>query len=236
MDISKIVLITGATGSVGRVISSTMAETRLRLVLTGRSQGPLEELAAKLDPLGDRILPFSADLTGEADVKRLIDAISTRWSGVDILLNIAGGWSGGVSLGEMSEEDWVSALDMNLRSAFLINRAVIPYMVRRGWGRIVNFASKAAESPSPKQAGYNVAKAGIIALTASIAADYRRKGIAANAIMPSIIDTPNNRKQMPEADFSRWVTPAELAELVLFLCSEQGGSLNGASIPIYGRV
>lgn len=236
MDISKIVLITGATGSVGRVISSTMAETGLRLVLTGRSQSPLEELAAKLDPLGDRILPFSADLTGEADVKRLIDAISTRWSGVDILLNIAGGWSGGVSLGEMSEEDWVSALDMNLRSAFLINRAVIPYMVRRGWGRIVNFASKAAESPSPKQAGYNVAKAGIIALTASIAADYRRKGIAANAIMPSIIDTPNNRKQMPEADFSRWVTPAELAELVLFLCSEQGGSLNGASIPIYGRV
>lgn len=236
MDTSKIVLITGATGSVGRVISSTMAETGCRLVLTGRSKGPLEDLAAKLDPLGDHVLPFSTDLAREGDVKHLLDAISTRWNGVDILLNIAGGWSGGVSLGEMSEKDWDRALDMNLRSAFLINRAVIPYMVRRGWGRIVNFASKAAVSPSPKQAGYNVSKAGIIALTASIAAEYRRKGIAANTILPGIIDTPNNRKQMPETDFSRWVTPEELAELILFLCSEQGGSLNGASIPIYGRV
>jgi NAD(P)-dependent dehydrogenase (short-subunit alcohol dehydrogenase family) len=109
-------------------------------------------------------------------------------------------------------------------------------MEEKGWGRIVNLASKAALSPGPRQAAYNVSKAGVIALTQSIAAEYRRKGIAANAILPSIIDTPANRKQMPEADSSRWVTPEQLASLILFLCTEEGGSINGASMPVYGRV
>ena len=125
---------------------------------------------------------------------------------------------------------------MNLRSAFLINRAVLPYMASRGWGRIVNIASRAAESPAARQAAYNVAKAGVVALTGSIAAEYRRQGIAANVILPAIIDTPANRAQMPDGDTSRWVKPEELAQLMLYLCSEEAGSLNGASIPVYGRV
>jgi len=109
-------------------------------------------------------------------------------------------------------------------------------MLKKGWGRIVNIASRAAESPGPKQAAYNAAKAGVVALTASIAAEYRRNGIAANAILPSIIDTPQNRSQMPDADRSRWVKPEEIAALVLFLLSDEGGCMNGAAIPVYGRV
>lgn len=236
MKIDKAVLITGATGAVGRVISRRVAESGASLALTGRNQESLEELAGKLDLPADRTLLFEANLASADDVQKLVDGVNARWRGVDILLNIAGGWSGGVRLADMSEKDWDAALDMNLRSAFLINRAVLPYMAGQGWGRIVNFASKAAETPGPKQAAYNVSKAGVIALTASIAAEYRRSGIAANVILPSIIDTPNNRKQMPDADFSRWVKPEELASLILFLCSEAGSSINGARIPVYGRV
>ncbi|KKK56600.1 hypothetical protein LCGC14_3062910, partial [marine sediment metagenome] len=87
-----------------------------------------------------------------------------------------------------------------------------------------------------KQAGYNAAKAGVVALTASIASEYRRSGIAANVLLPGIIDTPGNREQMPDADFSRWVSAKELAALVLLLCGKEGGSMNGAKIPVYGRV
>ncbi len=236
MNTHRVVLITGATGAVGRIVSGIIAGAGYRITLTGRSRDTLQTLAGSLKLPEDRLMVFPANLNNKDDVQALIKRVSEHWGGVDILLNIAGGWKGGTRIAEMSEDDWSSTIDLNLRSAFLINRAVLPYMVQQGWGRIINFSSKAAENPSPKQAAYNVAKAGVIALTASIATEYRRSGISANTILPSIIDTPNNRKQMPDADFSRWVKPEEIGKMILFLCSEEGGSLNGASIPMYGKV
>lgn len=232
----RTILITGATGALGRVVARTLAATGARLALTARQQTELEALAGEIGLPSERALPRAADLAKAEDVKALMQAISARWGGVDVLLNIAGGWRGGARLAELAEEEWNATLDMNLRSAYLINRAVLPYMVQRGWGRIINIASKAAVEPGPRQAAYNVAKAGVVALTASIAAEYRRQGVAANVILPSIIDTPGNRAQMPDADFTRWVKPEELAALILFLCGEAGAALNGASIPVYGRV
>ena len=230
----RVILITGATGSVGHVVSRVMARTGGHIALTGRRQDALDELAQELG--GERVLAIAAGLTEEGEVEALMGAIRSRWGGVDILLNIAGGWQGGKRIADVSLDEWDAGLDRNLRSAFVINRAVLPYMVEQGWGRIVNFGSRAADSPGSRQVAYNVAKAGVVALTASIAADYRRSGVAANVILPAIIDTPSNRQQMPDADYSRWVTPEELAELMLFLCSEEGGSLNGASIPVYGKL
>jgi NAD(P)-dependent dehydrogenase (short-subunit alcohol dehydrogenase family) len=232
----RVVLITGATGAVGGVIGRMMAEEGYRLALTGRNRDTLTALAKELGLPGERLMAHPADLASESEVQELIGAVSERMGGVDILINVAGGWTGGKKVADTSEQEWNRALDMNLRSAFLINRAVIPNMVHHGWGRIVNFSSKAAESPGSKQAAYNIAKAGVIALTESIAAEYRRAGIAANVLLPSIIDTDSNRAQMPDADHSRWVKPEELGSLILFLCSEEGGSLNGASIPVFGKV
>ena len=232
----KVVLVTGATGALGRVVTRTFAETGARLVLTGRQHQALAELAAELELPVERVLTFPANLTVAKEVGALIEAVAARWGGVDVLLNVAGGWRGGTRLAELSEEEWDATLEMNLRSAFLINRAVLPHMISRGWGRIINIASRAAVEPAARQAAYNVSKAGLVALTASIAAEYRRQGVAANAIMPSIIDTPQNRAQTPDADFSRWVKPEALVALMLHLCSEEGGSLNGAAIPVYGRV
>jgi len=232
----KVVLITGATGALGHVVARIFAETGARLVLTGRQQQALAGLAAEIGLPAERALTLPADLAVAKEVGSLIEALAARWGGADILLNIAGGWRGGTRLAELTEEEWDATMEMNLRSAFLINRAVLPYMVSRGWGRIINIASRAAAEPAARQAAYNVSKAGIVALTASIGAEYRRQGVAANALMPSIIDTAQNRAQMPDADFSRWVKPEALAALMLYLCGEEGGSLNGAAIPVYGRV
>jgi NAD(P)-dependent dehydrogenase (short-subunit alcohol dehydrogenase family) len=230
----KVVLITGATGQVGRVVARVMVETGARVALTGRREEALEDLVEDLG--SERVMHVAADLTDADAIEQLISAVSDEWDGIDILLNIAGGWQGGERVVDTSEEAWDVVLDRNLRSAFMINRAVLPYMVSQGWGRIVNMGSKASEDPRARQVGYNVAKAGVVALTASIAADYRRRGVAANAILPAIIDTPSNRESMPDADRSRWVTPEQIAELMLFLCSEEGGALNGASIPVYGKL
>jgi NAD(P)-dependent dehydrogenase (short-subunit alcohol dehydrogenase family) len=233
----KVILVTGATGALGRVVARTMAATGARVALTARRQEALDALVDELDAEGSgRVWAQAADLAVAQDVERLVSALAERWGGVDILLNTAGGWRGGVRVADVSEEEWDFMLDMNLRSAFLINRAVLPYMVKQGWGRIVNVGSSSAVAPRARGAQYAVSKAGVVALTAAIAADYRRSGVAANVILPSIIDTPANRRGMPDADTSRWVKPQEIAELMLFLCSEAGGSLNGASVPVYGRV
>jgi NAD(P)-dependent dehydrogenase (short-subunit alcohol dehydrogenase family) len=236
MSKDRVVLITGATGGVGKVVSMTMAEGGYRLALTSRSEDALESIAEDLGIPRGRFMVYAADITRESEVQQLVRTVVERMGGIDILVNIAGGWMGGKKIQDMSEREWDRAIDLNLRSAFLVNRAVLPHMSQRGWGRIINFSSKAAETPAPKQAAYNVAKAGVVALTASIAVEYRRNGIAANVLLPSIIDTQSNRAQIPDADFTRWVKPGELGSLILFLCSDEGGSLNGASIPVYGKL
>jgi len=223
-------------GWAGQVVARVFAKAGARLALTARRTPALAGLAGELELPDDRALLFAADLTVAEEVQALADAVTARWGGADVLLNIAGGWRGGSRVADLSEAEWDAAMGMNLRSAFLVNRAVLPYMAQQRWGRIVNVASKAAREPRGRQAAYNVAKAGVVALTASIAAEYRRRGVAANVVLPSIIDTPNNRAQMPDADSSRWVRPEELARIMLFLCSDEGGSLNGAAIPVYGRV
>jgi NAD(P)-dependent dehydrogenase (short-subunit alcohol dehydrogenase family) len=233
---NKVVLITGATSWMGRSISPAMAGAGARLVLTGRNRELLEKVAGSVGAPPERLLVHPADLARADEAQQLMDAIVTRWQGVDILLNLAGGWTGGKRIAETSDDEWDAALDANLRTAFVTSRAVLPYMAKNGWGRIVNVASRAVENPGPRQVGYNVAKAGVVALTRSIAAEYRRNGVAANAILPAIIDTPENRQGSPDADYGRWVQTKDLTALILFLCSEEAGSLNGASIPVYGQL
>ena len=232
----RVVLIAGATGVLGRAVAAVFAKSGARLVLAGRRETALLEMSDQLGLADDRAFPVAADLSDVDEVERLIEAVAGRWNGVDILLNSVGGWRGGQRVADSRIEEWDATLDLNLRSAYLVNRAVLPYMVERGWGRIVNVASKAAEVPGARQVAYNVAKAGVVSLTASVAADYRRRGVCANVLLPSIIDTPSNREQMPDADTTRWVAPEELAKLMLFLCSDAGSAINGVSIPVYGRV
>lgn len=237
MDLShRTVLITGATGGAAPAVIRAVEATKARLALTARNAQRLEERVGELGLDPEAILAVPADLADPDEVARLIEVISARWGGVDILLNLAGGWSGGQPLAEVSLEDWEAVCSANLRTAFLINRAVLPHMVSQGWGRIVNVASRAAQSPGARQAAYSVAKAGVVALTASIAQDYGRQGVVANCISPSIIARPGGAGAPPKIDPSRLLKPEELAAMALFLCSEEAAGLNGANIPMYARV
>jgi NAD(P)-dependent dehydrogenase (short-subunit alcohol dehydrogenase family) len=153
-----------------------------------------------------------------------------------VLLNTVGGWSGGTAEGETAVDDWECMLSVNLRSAFLLSRAVLPHMLQEGWGRIVHVSSKTAVEPRAKQIGYAVSKMGVITLTKVIAAEVKGTGVTANVILPSIIDTLANRASMPKADPQRWVSPEQIAAMMRFLCSDAGASINGASIPMYGTI
>ena len=232
----RVVVITGATGGLGSAVVREFAQTGARLALVGRSAERLEGLVDRVGLPDERILPLPADVTQEEGVGRLVTTVLDRWGRLDVLLNTVGGWAGGKPVWETSVEAWDRMMKLNLRSAFLLSRAVLPPMLESGWGRVVHVASKTAVAPRAKQAGYAVSKMGLITLVEVIAAEVKGTGVTANVILPSIIDTPANRRMMPKADPAKWVPPERIAATMRFLCSDEAGSINGARIPIYGAV
>jgi NAD(P)-dependent dehydrogenase (short-subunit alcohol dehydrogenase family) len=232
----RVVLISGATGALGSAVTREFAQTQARLALTGRSAQKLERLVVESDLPAERVFTIAADVTQADGVEDLVSSVMAHFGRIDVLLNIAGGWSGGKPVGETPVEEWDRMLALNLRSAFLLSRAVLPYMLEAGWGRIVHIGSKTAVEPRARQAAYAASKMGLITLTEVIAAEVKGTGVIANVILPSIIDTPANRKAMPKADPSKWVPPERIAATMRFLCSDAAASINGAHIPIYGAV
>jgi NAD(P)-dependent dehydrogenase (short-subunit alcohol dehydrogenase family) len=205
-------------------------------MLISRSERKLEQLLIDTGLPEGRVLTTAADVTQGQCVKEVVDTVVEYFGRLDVLLNTVGGWGGGQTVAEISVEDWNGMLALNLHSAFLLSRAVLPHMLGAGWGRIIHVSSKAAVQPRPKQAGYGVAKMGLIALTEAIAAETKSSGVTANVILPSIIDTPDNRANMPKSDPSKWVPPQRIAAAMRFLCSDAAASINGARIEMYGAV
>jgi len=232
----RVVLIGGATGALGSGIARVFADTGAHLGLTSTSEEELEELADELGLSDDRLFLSTVDATDRDSVGDLVSGVVERFDGLHVLLNTIGGWGGGKTVGETLVEQWEWMLTLNLRSAFLLSRAVLPHMLEAGWGRIVHTASKTAVTPRPKQVGYVVSKSGVIALTEVIAAEVKGTGVTANVVLPSIIDTPANRRMMSSADTSKWVPPEHIAGTMRFLCSDAAASINGDRIPIYGAV
>jgi len=231
----KVVLITGATGALGSVVVREFAQTEAHLALIGRSE-KLERLATEVGLPAERIFTAPADVTQADGVRDLVEAIVARFEQVDVLLNTVGGWSGGKPVGETPVEEWDRMLALNLRSAFILSRMLLPLMLESGWGRILHVSSKTAVAPRARQAAYAVSKMGLITLTEVIAAEVKGSGATANVILPSIIDTLTNRKMMSKADPNKWVPPERIAATMRFLCSDAATSINGARIPIYGAV
>ena len=232
----RVVLISGAAGALGSAVTREFARTQARLALTGRSRKKLEQLVTETGLPTERAFAVAADVTQADGVKNLVEAVVDHFGRIDVLLNTVGGWSGGKPVGETAVEEWDRMLALNLRSAFLLSRAVLPLMLEAGWGRIVHVSSKTAVAPRAKQAAYAVSKMGLITLIEVIAAEVRGSGVTANVILPSIIDTPANRASMPKADPRKWVPRERIAATMRFLCSDAAASINGARIPIYGAV
>lgn len=246
---NRAILVAGATGGLGTAIVREFARTEAHLILTSLSEQALQQLVKDTGLPDERALIMAADVTRPGEVQGLVAAVLERFGRLDVLLNTVGGWAGGhkVSDGQADSgkqgddgalfarvEMWKKMLTLNLDSAFLLSWAALPPMLEAGWGRIIHVSSRTAVQPRAKAAGYAVSKMGVITLTEVIAAEVKGSGVTANVILPSTIDTPDNRRMMPKADPGDWVPPEQIASTMRFLCSEAAASINGARIAIYG--
>jgi NAD(P)-dependent dehydrogenase (short-subunit alcohol dehydrogenase family) len=232
----RVILIAGATGALGSAVVREFAPTGARLALTSRSLDALQQLAAEAGLGEARLFLDTSDLAEPGEVEGLVSGILGKFGRLDALLNTVGGWAGGKTVAETPLEEWQKMLDLNLRTAFLLSRAVLPSMLDAGWGRIVHTASRSAVEPRAKGAAYAVSKMGLITLTEVIAAEVKGTGVTANTVLPSTIDTPANRRMISKADPSKWVPPERIAATMHFLCSDAAASINGARLAIYGAV
>ena|ERR1017187_3467595 len=175
------------------------------------------------------------DVTDESAVASLISTVLGRHGAVNALVNTVGGYAGGVKLWDLDTKVLDHLLNLNLRSGYVLARAVLPTMLKAGYGSIVNVAAKAALDHGAGAAAYAASKAAAVALMDSLAADAKGTGVRVNSILPSIIDTPANRQAMPGADFATWPKPEDIAQVILFLSSDFARSIHGAAIPVYGN-
>ena len=233
----KVAIVTGATGALGRVVTRKLVQNEAKIVALYRTEKVLDELHRFLGDLGSNVTGFEGDATVSHSVQGLVKKAIDEHGHVDILLNIVGGYSGGKILADTDEELWDRMMAVNLKSAFLCSKAVLPHMMERKYGKIVNISARTAvqRGSRARSGAYAVSKAGIVTLTEALAEETKEYGIQVNCILPSVIDTQANRKMLPKADFTKWVDPEEIAEVVLFLVSDASKPMSGASIPVYGR-
>jgi NAD(P)-dependent dehydrogenase (short-subunit alcohol dehydrogenase family) len=233
----RVAVVTGATGALGRVVAKVLLSQGARVVSTYRSEEMQSELVEYVGELAERLTGVEADVTNESSVQALFRRVIEKFSRVDVLLNIVGAYRGGDDIADTKESDWNFMMEVNLKSAFLCSKAALPPMIAQNYGRIVNVASRtAAESRLRSKGGaYAVSKAAVIVLTETMAEEVKKYDINVNCVMPSTIDTLDNRRDRPDADFSKWVKPEQVAKVILFLVSEDSRAVSGASIPVYGK-
>lgn len=232
MDLNgKVVAITGGFGQLGVAVAAAA-------LAAGAKVAALDVAPAPADPaaLGGALALGGLDLAEPATVARALDTVAAKLGGLDGLVNVAGTfrWQ---TLEQGNLETWDLLYRVNLRTAVAASRAALPLLLRAGAGRIVNVGAAAALGRAGAgMAAYAASKAGVLKLTESLADEVKDRGITVNAVLPTVIDTPANRAAMPEADFTRWVAPREVASVIVFLLSDEARAVTGASIPVPGRL
>lgn len=222
---NKIALVTGADGGVGTHVSRALLDSGATVIGVSRNAQQSSS---------DTFIAHAADLSSAQSAKTTVDGIAARFGRLDILTHLVGGFDGGKPIAETDDATFQRMLDLNLNSAFYVLRAVIPHMRRAGSGRIIAIGSQAAEKPGPGVGAYSASKAALVSLIQTVALENKDLAITANVLLPGTMDTPGNRKDMPGADSSKWVQPASVASLIVWLSSESGKDVNGAAIPVYG--
>jgi NAD(P)-dependent dehydrogenase (short-subunit alcohol dehydrogenase family) len=232
---NKCVMITGASGALGSAVVRKLAGSNAHLVLLEHGHGKLGVMFPEITTDPSHMVVEGVDVTDPVQIREVTGKAYERFNRLDILINTVGGYHGGTRLHETPLETWDLMLNLNARPVFILAGAVVPYMLDAGFGRIINVSARAGLQGGPKQAVYSAAKSAVIRLTESLAAELKDSGITANCILPGTIDTPENRANSPNADFSRWVPPDAIADAILFLASDEAQSISGASIPVYGQ-
>ena len=230
----KVVLIAGGTGGLGQAVTLAFLEEGAQVVVTYRNPKELDAAKSSAGANASSLQGQQVDVTNQAAVDELVRNLLAEYGRLDAVVNTVGGYAGGVKLWEMDPKVFDQMLALNLRSGYLLLRAIVPAMIRQKHGTVINVASKAAVDHAAGAAAYAASKAAAVAMMDSVAADLKDTGVRVNSILPSIIDTEINRKAMPNADFARWPKPEEIARVVLFLCSDDAKLVHGAAVPVYG--
>jgi NAD(P)-dependent dehydrogenase (short-subunit alcohol dehydrogenase family) len=221
------VVVTGGTGALGAAVTRAFLEDGWSVVVPWIAERELERLDEH-----ERLALVRADLFDPAAVQAVIEAAGPSLRAV---VNLVGGFAEHGRIHETPIETFEEQLRLNLRPGYLMSAAALPAMLRAGGGAIVCVSSRAARRPFPGAAGYIVSKAAVLALVDTLDAEYRTDGIRVNAVLPSVIDTPANRRAMPDADFETWVRPERIAAVIRFLCSDDASAVSGGHLPVYGE-
>ncbi len=229
----KTIVITGGFGALGRGVAAAAAERGASVAALDIGPTPPAGLAEQLG--ANALLLGGVDLSSSEGARKAMAAVKAKFGRLDALLNIAGGfqWE---TIEDGKPESWERMFALNLKTALNACQAALPYLLESGAGRIVNVGAQSALQAASGMGPYAASKSAVHRLTESLAAELKLKGVTVNAVLPSIIDTPANRRDMPKAEFDRWVAPADLAAVMLFLASDEAKAVTGALIPVSGRV
>lgn len=231
---NKVVLITGPAGNLGSAVVDGFLTQGASLVLLDNREDRINSRYPQLSNSPDHLLLTSIDLTDSSQVVAAVNQAVDHFNRIDILIHTAGGFRMGEKVHETTEATWQGMMDLNVKTMLNISKAVIPHMLKEKTGKIITIGARPALSGKAKMGSYSVAKSAVLRLTESISAELKSQGINANCVLPGTIDTPENRKSMPGADTSKWVSPDSLAGVIQFLVSEAARDIHGAAIPVYG--
>ena len=223
----KVVLVTGADGGLGVHVTQAFLDTAATVIGSSRK-------IQQSDFNHPNFVAIPAEISTREGAKVLVDQVVARFGKLDILVHTVGGFAGGQSIVETDDVTFQRMLDLNLNSVFHILRAAVPALRQTGNGRVIAIGSRAAVDPGPSVGAYSASKAAMVSLIRTAALENKDAGLTANVILPGTMDTPANRQAMPGADFAKWVRPATVASLIVWLARDAGRDVNGAVIPVYG--
>jgi NAD(P)-dependent dehydrogenase (short-subunit alcohol dehydrogenase family) len=230
----RVVLVAGGTGALGRAVVLAFLAEGAEVVAAGRRASELDAVAHAAAGARPRLVLAQADVSAPAGAALAVAEAVSRRGRLDAVVNVVGGWAGGAPVLDEAPDVLERMLALNLRPGHALARAALPHMLAAGRGAIVEIASAAAVGPQPGQASYGASKAAALSLFLSIAEEVRARGVRVNVVLPGTMDTEANRRAMPDADRSSWVSTEDVARAVLFLCSDEARAVSGAAIPVRG--
>ncbi|MFN2302921.1 MAG: SDR family NAD(P)-dependent oxidoreductase, partial [Anaerolineales bacterium] len=231
---NKVAVITGAAGDLGKAVVRQFIEHKAIVCALDYKIGRLKNSTVKPKNNKNFYGFEEVDVTDRSAMLELAQEIQRQVGVVDILVNTVGGFTSGEMVHELSSQTWRYMMDLNVQSLLNAAAAFVPGMVNKGYGKVIAIGARASMVGSAKNGVYAAAKAALLRFTESMAAELKPMNIQVNCVLPGTIDTLQNRQDMPNADYSKWVTPEQVANVILFLASAESDGISGAAIPVFG--